>query len=78
MPKKILDGVVVGDKADKTVSVEVSRTVKHPKYHKMITKSKKYAVHDPENQYKVGDILKIQESAPISKTKKWTVLEQVK
>ena len=78
MPKKILEGVVVSDKADKTISVNVVRTIKHPKYHKIITRSKKYAVHDPENKFKVGDVLRIIESAPISKTKKWSVLEQVK
>jgi len=78
MPKRILQGIVVGDKADKTVSVEVTRTVTHPKYRKIIKRSKKYAAHDPENQYKVGDTVNIIESLPISKTKKWQVIEKVK
>lgn len=78
MPKRILQGIVVGDKANKTVSVEVTRTVAHPKYKKIIQRSKKYAAHDPENQYKVGDTVNIIESLPISKTKKWQVLEKVK
>jgi small subunit ribosomal protein S17 len=76
MPKRILSGVVVSDKADKTISVEVSRTVMHPKYKKIIKKSKKYAVHCPDNNYKVGDVVKIIESIPISKTKRWSVYEQ--
>lgn len=75
MPKRVLQGVVVGAKADKTVSVEVVRTLTHPKYKKIIKRSKKYAAHDPENKYKVGDKVKIIESKPISKTKKWLVLE---
>jgi small subunit ribosomal protein S17 len=78
MPKRILQGIVVGDKADKTVSVEVTRTVTHSKYKKIIKRSKKYAAHDPENQYKVGDTVNIIESLPISKTKKWQVIEKVK
>jgi small subunit ribosomal protein S17 len=78
MPKKILEGIVVSDKADKTISVKVVRTIKHSKYHKIVTRSKKYAVHDPENQFKVGSVVRIIESVPISKTKKWSVLEQVK
>ena len=78
MPKRILQGIVVGDKAEKTVSVEVTRTVTHSKYKKIIKRSKKYAAHDPENQYKVGDTVNIIESLPISKTKKWQVIEKVK
>lgn len=76
MPKKVLEGVVVNNKADKTISVEVERRVVHPKYKKIIKKTKKYAVHDPENKYKIGDVIKIIESIPISKTKKWAVLEK--
>ena len=75
MPKRVLQGVVVGDKAAKTISVEVVRTVMHPKYKKIIKRSKKYAAHDPENKYKIGDLVKIIESKPISKTKKWLVFE---
>jgi small subunit ribosomal protein S17 len=76
MPKRILKGTVVSDKADKTISVLVTRVLNHPVYHKIVRKSKKYAVHDELNQYKVGQKVEIVESAPISKTKKWKVLDK--
>ena len=72
MPKRILQGVVVSDKQDKTVVVSVERQVMHPVYKKFIRKSKKYAAHDENNQFKVGDIVSIEESRPYSKTKTWT------
>lgn len=78
MPKRILQGVVVGDKADKTISVLVERKIKHPLYNKTMIKSKKYAAHDPENLYKIGDKAKIIESKPISKTKTWHVVYEQK
>lgn len=74
MPKRILQGVVVSDKQDKTVVVSVERQVMHPVYKKFVKKSKKYAAHDENNQYKVGDIVWIEESKPYSKTKTWTVV----
>lgn len=74
MPKRILQGVVVSDKQDKTVVVSVERQVMHPVYKKIIKKSKKYAAHDENNQFKAGDMVKIEESRPISKTKSWTVI----
>ena len=74
MPKRVLQGVVVSDKAEKTISVVVERRVKHPIYKKFIRKSKKYSVHDPENQFKVGDSVRIQECPPVSKSKRWEVL----
>ena len=74
MPKRILLGVVVSDKQDKTVVVSVERQVMHPVYKKFIRKSKKYAAHDENNQFKVGDIVSIEESRPYSKTKTWTVI----
>ena len=74
MPKRILQGVVVSNASDKTVSLVVERKIKHPLYNKTITKSKKYAAHDPKNQFKVGDNVKIIESRPISKTKRWHVV----
>ena len=74
MPKRILQGVVVSDKQDKTVVVKVERQVMHPVYKKFVKKSKKYAAHDENNQYKVGDIVMIEESKPYSKTKTWTVV----
>jgi small subunit ribosomal protein S17 len=77
MPKKVLTGVVVSDKTDKTISVLVERTYRHPLYHKIGVKSKKYAVHDPENTCKIGDKVKIIESSPISKTKRWALVSKV-
>jgi small subunit ribosomal protein S17 len=74
MPKRILLGVVVSDKGDKTVSVRVERRIMHPIYKKFIRRSKKYAAHDPENRCKVGDTVRIQECRPISRTKRWEVL----
>ncbi len=74
MPKRILQGVVVSDKQDKTVVVSVERQVMHPVYKKFVKRSKKYAAHDENNQFKVGDTVRIIESRPLSKTKSWTVL----
>lgn len=74
MPKRILQGVVVSDKQDKTVVVSVERQIMHPVYKKFIKKSKKYAAHDEGNQFKVGDVVRIEECAPKSKTKTWTVV----
>ena len=76
MPKRILQGVVVSDKGDKTVTVRVERRIKHPLYKKSIRQSKKYAAHDAENQCKEGDIVRIQECRPISKRKTWEVLAE--
>ncbi len=70
---KILRGVVVGTKNDKTAVVSVSRFVKHPKYHKFFKKDKKYQVHNPENSVNIGDRVEIQEVRPISKTKKFII-----
>ena len=75
MPKRILQGVVVSDKQDKTVVVRVERQVMHPVYKKFVKKSKKYAAHDENNKFKVGDIVSIIESKPYSKTKTWTVVD---
>ena len=75
MPKRILQGVVVSDKCDKTVTVKVERRFTHPIYKKTVRKSKKYAAHDEQNRYKIGDVIKIIEARPFSKTKKWEVLE---
>ncbi len=75
MPKRILQGVVVSDKGDKTVIVKVERRLKHPLYKKTIRSSKRYAAHDEANSRKIGDVVKIIESRPISKTKSWVVVE---
>jgi small subunit ribosomal protein S17 len=74
MPKRVLTGVVVSDKNDKTVVVEVERRFTHPLLKKTVRRSKKYHAHDEANTFKVGDIVRIEESAPISKNKRWVVL----
>jgi small subunit ribosomal protein S17 len=74
MPKCVLTGVVVSDKANKTVIVRVERRVMHPVYKKFIMRSKKYAAHDEANAFKTGDLVRIEECRPISKLKRWTVL----
>lgn len=71
---RVLEGVVVSDKMDKTVVVSVNRFVKHPKYGKYYKISKKYKAHDPENKCKIGDKVKIIETKPISKDKKFIVI----
>jgi len=75
MPKRILQGVVVSDKQEKTVVVSVERQVMHPVYKKFISRRKKYAAHDENNEFKVGDRVSIEESKPYSKTKTWTVIK---
>ena len=74
MPKRILQGVVVSDQNDKTVVVRVERRFAHPLMQKTVRRSKKYKAHDENNQYKVGDAVSIEECAPISKDKRWTVV----
>lgn len=76
MPKRVMQGVVVSDKMDKTVTVKVERRIKHPLYKKFINRSKKYAAHDENNSYKLGDSVSIRECKPISKRKKWEVLTE--
>ena len=73
MSKKILKGEVIRDKNDKTVVVLVKRRFAHPFYQKVITSSKKYHVHDEGNKFKIGDVIKIIESKPFSKKKRWEV-----
>lgn len=74
MPKKILQGTVVSNKATQTLIVKVERRYSHEKYGKTVSEYKKYAVHDPESKFNEGDIVRIVECRPISKTKKWEVL----
>jgi len=74
MPKRILQGVVVSDKMEKTVVVRVERRVMHPIYKKFIRRSKKYHAHDEDNTFKAGDSVRIRECRPISKTKCWEVI----
>ncbi len=75
MPKRILQGVVISDANAQTVTVKVERRFKHPVLQKTIRKSKKYRAHDENEACKVGDIVRIIECAPRSKTKRWEVLE---
>jgi small subunit ribosomal protein S17 len=77
MPKRVLTGTVVSDKADKTVVVSVERRVKHPLYGKIIKRSKKYHAHDEANAFKSGEQVRIEECKPISKLKTWTVLDRI-
>ncbi len=77
MPKRVLTGTVVSDKADKTVVVRVERRVKHPLYGKIIKLSKKYHAHDAANEFHVGEIVRIEECAPLSKLKTWAVLDRI-
>ncbi len=74
MPKRILQGVALRDARDKTVIVRVERRVMHPVYKKFIMRSKKYAAHDEHNSIKGGQSVRIQESRPISRRKRWVVL----
>jgi len=77
MPKRVLTGTVVSDKTDKTVVVRVERRVKHPLYGKIIKRSKKYHAHDEGNEFKAGEVVRIEETRPISRLKTWTVLGRV-
>jgi small subunit ribosomal protein S17 len=74
MPRRILEGEVVSDKMDKTITVLVQRRYMHPVYKKYVSRSDKYAAHDGANRFKTGDKVQIIECAPISKRKRWTVL----
>jgi small subunit ribosomal protein S17 len=76
MPRRVLTGRVTSDKQDKTVTVLVERRVIHPLYKKFIRRSKGYAVHDEDNQCKVGDQVRIEECRPISKRKSWLLVER--
>jgi len=78
MPKRILQGTVVSDANDKTVTVLVERRFMHPMVKKVVRRSKKYRAHDENNTFKVGDIVRIEECRPISKNKSWTVISDVK
>ncbi len=75
MPRRVLRGVVVSDKAEKTVVVLVERRLMHPLYKKFIKRTKRYHAHEQDNRAKTGDKVRIGECRPISKTKSWEVLE---
>ena len=74
MPKRVLTGTVVSSNTNKTIVVKVTRRVQHKLYKKIISQTKRYHAHDENNSFKVGDIVKIIESKPISKLKSWTVI----
>jgi small subunit ribosomal protein S17 len=74
MPRRVLQGTVVSDKANKTVIVSVERRIMHPVYKKFIKRTKRYAAHDETNAHKTGDMVSIRECRPISKTKRWEVV----
>ena len=74
MPKRILQGVVTSNQNSQTVTVKVERRFKHPLLQKTVRKSKKYRAHDENNTFNVGDMVRIQECAPKSKTKRWEVI----
>mgnify|MGYP001226026488 CR=1 FL=1 len=77
MPNRILSGKVISSNSNKTIVVEVTRKVKHKLYKKIINRTKKYHAHDETNNFKIGDFVSIKESKPISKLKKWTVIENI-
>lgn len=74
MPKRILTGTVVGDQNTQTVTVSVERRFTHPVMKKTVRKSKRYRAHDANEQFKIGDMVRIRECTPISKTKRWEVV----
>ena len=74
MPKRILSGVVISSNLNKTITVNVTRRIKHKLYKKIIRQTKKYHAHDENNEFNVGDTVSIIESKPISKLKKWKVM----
>jgi len=74
MPRRVLQGTVVSDAAEKTVVVRVERRVRHPMYKKFITRSKKYMAHDEANSAKTGDVVRIRECRPVSKRKSWEIV----
>ena len=76
MPRRLLSGRVVSSNSSRTIVVEVIRRVKHKLYKKIIKKAKKYHVHDEDNSYQLGDFVTIQESKPISKMKRWVVINE--
>ena len=76
MPKRVLQGTVVSSKNNKTIVVEVERRYTHPLLKKTVRRTKKYHAHDEKNVFKAGDRVEIQESAPISKLKRWVALER--
>jgi small subunit ribosomal protein S17 len=77
MPKRVLQGVVVSDKNDKTIVVKVERRLLHPVFKKTVRLSKKYHAHDEKNEAKVGEVVRIEETRPLSKLKRWAFISKV-
>lgn len=75
--RRLLTGRVVSDKMDKTIIVQVERRVQHPRYRKYVNRRKNYKAHDEDNRFQVGDVVTIQESRPLSRTKRWVVVDPV-
>jgi small subunit ribosomal protein S17 len=75
--RKVRLGTVVGDRTDKTVVVSVERRLAHPLYGKQVSRQKKYHAHDENNDYRIGDVVRIEETRPLSKLKRWRVLELI-
>ena len=76
MPKRVLEGVVVSDKNDKTIVVKVERRLTHPVLKKTVRLTKKYHAHDEKNTAKVGDVVRIEETTPLSKLKRWALVDK--
>jgi small subunit ribosomal protein S17 len=76
MPKRVLEGVVVSDKNDKTIVVKVERRLTHPVLKKTVRLTKKYHAHDEKNSAKIGDVVRIEETKPLSKQKRWLLLDK--
>jgi small subunit ribosomal protein S17 len=76
MPKRVLEGVVVSDKNDKTIVVKVERRLTHPVLKKTVRLTKKYHAHDEKNSAKIGDVVQIEETKPVSKQKRWLLLDK--
>ena len=75
--RKVRRGTVVGDRMDKTVVVSVERQLSHPLYGKRVKRQKKYHAHDENNEYRIGDVVRIEETRPLSKLKRWRVVELI-
>jgi len=76
--RKMTEGVVVSDKMDKTVVIQVQTLVKHPLYGKVMKRTKKYKIHDENNECRIGDIIRAMETRPLSKDKRWRLVEVIR
>ncbi len=76
MPRRVMQGEVVSDKVNKTIVVRIDRSYAHPLLKKTIQQSRRYSAHDPENKYKIGDVVRIEECRPVSKRKRWQVVDE--